>query len=124
MRALLKHDDHRVRIEALRALVPLLRQDSVNVLLEGLRDHHERVRQAALTLLRSSEDESVEAGLLEALDTADIGIAEKKKLIEILGSRRSEAVRAALERIAGSKALRSAARELRDAARQALEDAT
>jgi HEAT repeat protein len=120
LRSLLQHDDYRVRIEALRALVPVARSDAVGVLLEALRDSHERVRQAALTLLRNSEEPAVEQGLIEALDDSALALAEKVRLIEILSTRQGDTARAALERLAASKALRASSRELRDAARAAL----
>jgi HEAT repeat protein len=121
LKTLLGHEDHRVRIEALRALVPLIRADSVEILLEALRDSHERVRQAALALLRSSDDPAVEAGLVAALDVPELATPEKIRLVEILAARESETAHAVLEGLATKVALRSSSREIRDAAKAALE---
>ena len=121
LRTMQGHDDHRVRVEAMRALVPLLRSDSVPMLVDALQDSHERVRQSAITLLRSSQVANVDEMLVAALNDDRLGTAEKTKLVQILAQRDNPAAREAVEQLASRRfALSGSLKSLRDAARTAL----
>ncbi|MGI9648274.1 MAG: HEAT repeat domain-containing protein [Acidimicrobiia bacterium] len=54
LRQLLDHADHRVVVEAMRALAPIAPDEAVPGLVRGLAHPHERVRETALVLLQAS----------------------------------------------------------------------
>ncbi len=121
VKSLMRHDDHRVRVEALRALPPLLGDASVTTTLAGLSDEHPRVRQASLALLRNSEHPRVEDALLAAF-AASMDGEELDRLADVLMRRGSAKVLAGLADHANRRVLLSAgARVRREAARRALE---
>lgn len=121
LRRHLRHRDHRVRIEVLRALIPLLGADALPPVLAAMKDEHERVRRAALALLRASEDDRADALMTEALDDMEISLDERCRLVEVLGDRRSPVGIGRLEELAKKKiAFGAQARQLRAAARSAL----
>ena len=121
LRTLLKHGDHRVRVEAVRSLV-LTSDDKVAVLIEAMSDQHERVRQTALSLLRTQDLAGAEPAIAEAIDGDSVDPVEKQGLVDVLGGIESEAAVAILEDLAGRKVMmRPGLRAVRDAARAALE---
>jgi HEAT repeat protein len=121
LRTLLKHADHRVRVEAVRALV-LVAVDAPDVLIGALSDQHERVRQSALSLLRSQQLAGSETRIVEAINGDAVGAAEKLGLVDVLAGIGTAGSRASLEDLAGRRVmLRPAQRAIRDAARGALE---
>jgi HEAT repeat protein len=121
LRTLLKHSDHRVRVEAVRGLV-LIGDGAVDVLVGALGDSHERVRQNALNLLRTQQLAGSEAVIVDAINGDGIGTGERQGLVEVLAGVGTPSARAALEDLAGRKVvLRPAQRAVRDAARAALE---
>ncbi len=116
-----RHDDHRVRIEALRSLVPCLGNGALDHLVGALADDHVRVRAAASALLSSLEDELVVPALNSALLNETLSVDVRVAVIETLGRRTTESALTALRTVAGSKArFSSSARTIRSAARQAL----
>ncbi len=121
VKSLMRHDDHRVRVEALRALPPLLGDASVTNTLAGLSDAHPRVRQASLALLRNSEHPRVDDALLDAFAASD-DAEELDRLTDVLMRRGSPKVLAGLAGHANRRVTLSAGGRLRrDAARRALE---
>ena len=111
----------RVRIEALRSLVPCLGNGALGHLVAALADDHVRVRAAASALLSSLEDELVVPALNSALLNETLSVEVRVAVIETLGRRTTESALTALRTVAGSKArFSSSARTLRSAARQAL----
>ncbi len=121
VKSLMSHTDHRVRVEALRALPPLVGDASVTTTLGALSDDHPRVRQASLALLRNSEHPRVEEALLAAF-AASSDAEELDRLADVLMRRGSAAVLAALAGHADRRlSLSAAARVRRDVARRALE---
>lgn len=118
---LLDHDDHRVRIEALRALLLCIGPSSVDHLVRGLGDEHERVRAAAGYLLATLDDESVLPALTSAVTNETLPVEGRVAAIVALGRLRTESANGVLTRVADSKVRFSAsARALRSAARDAL----
>jgi HEAT repeat protein len=118
---LLQHDDHRVRIEAARALLPCMGDEVVDYLLGALTDEHVRVRATVTDLLKTLNDDVVvpalEAGLRDATGSVETRVA----MIEALGARGGPIPQRILAELAGSRAgYSSAARTLRSAARKAL----
>lgn len=115
------HEDHRVRIEALRALIPCLGVGALDHLVEALADEHVRVRAAASDLLGTLDDEVVVPALSSALGNETLPVEVRIAVIDALRSHRTESARGALRSIAESKARFSpSARTLRSAARDAL----
>jgi hypothetical protein len=122
LRTLLKHPDHRVRVEAMRGLV-LIADGAVEVLIGALSDSHERVRQNALNLLRTQQLAGSEATIVDAITGDGTGASERQGLVDVLARIGTPSARAALEELAGRKVvLRPAQRAIRDAARAALEE--
>ncbi len=120
VRQLMNHADHRVRVEALRALPPLIGDAAVDTILGSLNDRHPRVRQAGLALLRTSEHPRVDEALGGRFRTSKDS-DELERVGDVLAARRSSSARALLEQCASKRfALSGAARARRDAARRAL----
>ena len=118
---LTRHEDHRVRIEALRALLPCVGSAAVGQLVAALADEHIRVRGAAIYLLATLDDDVVIPALRDALSDVDRPIGVRVAAIEALGRREDGESRELLEEMAQSRArLSASARALRAAARGAL----
>jgi hypothetical protein len=118
---LIHHDDHRVRIEALRALLPCLGDAAVDHLVTSLGDEHVRVRAAATDLLDTLDDDVVVPALSSAVGDETQSVEVRVAAVEALGRRGDGSARAVLEQMADSKArFSSSARALRSAAREAL----
>jgi HEAT repeat protein len=116
-----KHSDHRVRVEALRSLARLPGTPGTQAALDALADKNQRVRQAALTLLRSSEDPSTDEYLAAALVDAARPVETRLRVVDILGERQTPAARKGLEELAGKRfAFFGKDNVLRNAARKAL----
>ncbi len=121
VKSLLKHADHRVRVEALRALPPLIGDASVTTTLAAFHDEHPRVRQASLAMLRNSEHPKVDAALLAAF-AASADREELDRLADVLARRSSQHVRDALTAHGQRRlALTAGARARRDAARRVVD---
>ncbi|MGI9649094.1 MAG: HEAT repeat domain-containing protein [Acidimicrobiia bacterium] len=118
---LTRHDDHRVRIEALRALLPCVGPAAVGQLIRALADEHIRVRGASIYLLATLDDEVVIPALRDAMTDVDRPIEVRVAAIEALGRREDEESHELLEQMAQSGArLSASARALRAAAKGAL----
>ena len=118
------HEDERVRIEAMRALVPILKDDATPLLIEALHDRHPKVRFAAIALLARSEAPNLEQQLIVAL-ASEIDVKAKEGVARILAESESPEAQKALKKFAGrSLALRSDKRTARAAARSALKEAS
>lgn len=118
---LLEHEDHRVRIEALRALIPCLGDAAVDHLIRGLADEHVRVRAAASDLLEVVDDALAVPALSSALRNESTPLDVRVAAVEALGKRRDEDARILLGEVADMKTRFSgSARALRTAARDAL----
>ncbi len=116
---LTRHDDHRVRVEALRGLA-MIAPSAVSDIGERLADDHEMVRRTAIGVLAVRPGPEAEAMLIDALD-GRLTIDEKADLLRYLGERGTPRSIEVLEKLAKRRfALTSGARTLRSAARQAL----
>ncbi len=115
------HKDHRVRVEALRSVVPLPSERGIEAAVAGLDDRHERVRQAAVALLVNSAAHQVDDNLATVLAGGEASLQLKLRVIEVLGERGTEPARHALREYAERRlAIFGQARAIRDAARRAL----
>ena len=120
VRELMKHADHRVRVETLRSLSGL-DGGSVEYLEAALGDSHESVRQAAIAMLGVRGSAESDSLLIQALWSANLDTAEKERVVRVLGERPSSDARHALDALAKKKFTLSAkTRQLRSAARDAL----
>lgn len=115
-----EHSDHRVRVEALRAL-SVIQPDNLAPFSKALEDSHESVRQAAIALLGTRATGEADSLLIQALWSATVETTEKERVIRVLGDRPGRDARDALESIAKKRFTLSAkVRQLRAAARDAL----
>jgi HEAT repeat protein len=120
LHGLIKHDDHRVRVEALRALAGH-ESAGVEFFTEALRDPHENVRHAAIAMLGVRGTTEADSMLIEGLWSATLDTDEKERIIRVLGDRPSADAQQALDTLARKRFTFSAkTRQLRSAAREAL----
>lgn len=116
---LTKHDDYRVRVEAVRALVPIDSVAATDTLIEMLWDSNNRVRQTALTYLRNGLRPV--APLVAAIGKGGLEPDVATSLVSIIAKQRSPEAVSALKDLAGRKvAVRGADRSVRQAAKEAL----
>ena len=120
VRALVTHSDHRVRVEALRSLATLSPGDGFNAAVDALRDSHPRVKHAAFTLLRNSDNPRSDTVLIEALRKTRT-VEDARQAIGVVGARGSVACIEALRKNASRRiAITAVMRAKKDAARAAL----
>ncbi len=118
---LLNHDDYRVRVEALRGLVRIQRDESAQVLVKMLDDPHERVRHNAATLARSAESSQLDGLLAHALLEDRLRPDVAVSVVHVLAGRGSPEARGVVEDLARQRfKVKGASRAVRDAAREAL----
>lgn len=114
---LMEHHDHRVRTEALRAVVALAGEQATATLTKALNDSHERVREAALALLAGRGSEMVDRELVASLESGSLHLEEQIRIINTLANRRTDVAVQAIDRLAARRfAFRHRDRSLRDAA--------
>ena len=114
------HEDERVRVEVIRALTRLQGANAVPVLAAALSDPSQRVRNAALSLLRAEPSEQVVSVIEAHLTTADADEGEVRRLVRAIGERPTPAARQALDGLAARRFAVGSARLVREAARDAL----
>jgi hypothetical protein len=121
LRMVLTHSDHRVRMEALRSTVRLMRDSSTPVLVRALSDSHEQVRHTAATLVRGATDDEADRALADELRADRLPADMSIEVISILSERGSASGAMVLEELASRRfAVRAHARAKRRAAREAL----
>lgn len=121
VRRLLTHEDHRVRVEALRSLSGL-EGGSAEHIGEALSDPHESVRHAAIAMLGVRGTNEADSLLIGGLWSTTLDTDEKERIIRVLGERPSSDAQRALESVAKKRfAISAKVRQLRSAAREALE---
>ena len=123
LRPLVQHSDHRVVVEALRALGPLAPDEAVPGLVRSLAHPNQRVRETALVLLRTSSSVAREAELTAALVDPTMAGARTEIASLLFGIGTPEA-RGVLEQLARKPFVISPVRrEARRAAREVLGNA-
>lgn len=115
-----KHEDHRVRVEALRSLMPLGGARGIDAALVALRDDNERVRQAAVTLLATTDSDAIDERLAAAVVDSSIPVKVRLKIVDALGGRSTEASRSALEAVARRRVWFGSGKQLRAHARSVM----
>jgi HEAT repeat protein len=114
------HEDHRVRVEALRSLMPISAKQGLAAAIKALRDENKRVRQAAVSLLAAADDGKTDDALVEALNSREVPAEVKVRIVEVLGERATPTALQALEVVARRRSFIGPGRSLRLAAQQAL----
>lgn len=116
---LLKHDDHRVRAEALRSLIRLQRDEASAAVLRMLADPHPLVREAAVSLAKTFDSAKFETSLIRDLETGKHSQEVMVAMIAVLGGRDTDSAREAMGRLANRRLVfRRRDRELRAHARR------
>jgi HEAT repeat protein len=118
LRSLLSHEDHRVRVEALRGLAALDNDAAVPDLVRAFGDDNPRVRRAIISLLRASPSDQVIPLLSAVIETGQLNAAESERLVEVIGERNDPEADAVLRRLAGKRVAFGTAKAARDAARR------
>jgi hypothetical protein len=121
LEALLDHPDDRVRVEALRAMASLRKDESLPSLVAALGDASGRVRHAAVSLLRASPSPRVIPLLVDVLSSNAVSVDEAERLVEVIAERNDPSVPDVLQGLAGRRFAMGMTRIVRDAAREALE---
>jgi hypothetical protein len=117
----LDHPDARVRVEVLRALMPLAKEESVGILVDALGDANKRVRYAAVSMLKSAEDAGVDDDLAAVIAGNKVPEAVMLSVVEALAGRDTPQARTTLESIAGRRlSVNRSSRAIRNAAKAAL----
>ena len=117
---LLDHSDHRVVVEALRALTPLAPDEAVPGLVKSLAHENDRVRETGLLLLKVSTSPLRQAELIRALTDRSMDGA-RTEIAELLFDIGTPDAMAELQQIARKPFLISSTRrDARRAAREAL----
>lgn len=120
VRRLLAHQDHRVRVEATRALARLEGEAAAPTLVRLLSDDHERVRQTAVSLARGIGGSELDQLLIAELEGGRLGVDETQIVIRILGSRKTTEAVELIGRLAARRFVWGARKQIRDAAREVL----
>ena len=112
------YDDDRVRVEVIRALATLEGPEAVPLLVGALADSSQRVRNAAVSLLRAEPSDEVVLRIAEHLTGESVTSDDARRLIKIIAERTSDAARKALDSLAERRS--GASKAVREAARAAL----
>jgi HEAT repeat protein len=117
LEGLLGHDDHRVRVEALRALIKQQGLNGISVAIRMLGDEHERVREATAAMLRTWDEPRVDQGLVSAVHSPDLPFESVAEAVAVLAARGTPAARSEVDRLAAPNFALGRARRLRKVAR-------
>lgn len=121
VRRLLRHEDQRVRAEALRSLIRLQRDEAAPTVLRLLSDPHPMVRDAAASLAKTFDSKNFESSLIREFEEGKHPQEVQMVMVDVLGGRATSPSQQAIARIARKKlAFRKRDRELRAYARQIL----
>ena len=115
------HDDDRVRVEAIRGLATLEGEDAVPLLVRSLSDPSQRVRNAAVSLLRAEPSDEVVIRIAEYLSSNNAEADDARRLIKVIAERTSQPARDALASLADKRFAVGSGKIVRDGARAALE---
>lgn len=122
LRQIAGHDDHRVRIEAIRGLGVLDGARAIDVVGAALSDDDDAVRTAALASLGGLGGADAEQRLVDALEAPSLTPDQRRKTIELIGRDPSPEAHDLLVRLANKRfAVTATARLVRDAARAAID---
>ena len=91
LRNLYKHDDARVRVEAIRGLAAIDGDATVGDLVAAFADPDRRVRQVAVSLMRACPSPEIVTRLTDVVVSGKVGSAEAERLVEVIGERKDAA---------------------------------
>ncbi|HAX82077.1 MAG TPA: hypothetical protein DCY40_05885 [Actinobacteria bacterium] len=114
------HEDDRVRVEVVRALATLEGQDAVPLLVSALADASQRVRNAAVSLLRAEPSDEVVLRIADHLANEAVTADDARRLIKIIAERTSETARDTLASLADRHSKLRPSKVVRAAAQAAL----
>jgi len=120
LRNLLSHGDARVRVEAVRGLASFDGDGSVTDMVSALYDPDGRVRRVAVSLLRACPSPSVVVRLVDVVTAGKVATADAERLVEVIGGRKDDASRLALEEIASRRGRKGTPKAVRAAAKSQL----
>ncbi|MCJ7725107.1 MAG: HEAT repeat domain-containing protein [Acidimicrobiia bacterium] len=120
LRSLIGHEDARVRVEAIRGLAAVDSEATLGDVVAAFQDSDRRVRQAAVSLLRACPSPEVVTRLSEVVRLGKVNALEAERLVEVIGERRDDAARLALEDIANRRGRSRAPKAIRSAAKRQL----
>ena len=120
--AQVNHQDHRVRVEVLRALAAFEPEASLGVIAQALRDRNPVVRDMAVSLLRASPSVEVIGLVAEALSSSACKPEMDERLINVLVQRNDAEVVPTLEELARYRSWKLTRASMRRAAQRALDD--
>lgn len=118
--SVIDHEDDRVRVEVIRALATLEGPEAVPLLVTALADPSQRVRNAAVSLLRAEPSDEVVLRIADHLGSATVTADDVRRLIKIIAERTSETARATINDLAERRSGRKVPKLVREAARSAL----
>ena len=118
---LTRHPEPRVRVEALRAMIPCLGRNATDHLIAALTDREERVRSTAASLLGALRGDDQWKRLRDALERDDLDTHAKLMLVRLLAQEPGDGATGALVELAESRARRGEGRALKEAARSLLD---
>jgi hypothetical protein len=113
------HSDDRVRVEVIRALAALEGADAIPLLVAALEDPSQRVRNAAVSLLRAEPSDEVVLRIADHLASAAVTADDARRLVKIIAERTSEVAGTILNDLAGKRSGVRVPKTVRDAARAA-----
>lgn len=114
-----EHPDHRVRVEALRAIALFHPPNMGSFLEKALADPQEGVQMAAIGYLANQQGADADRVLIDALEAKSTRLDARLRIIKALAKR--PAAQVTLDKLASRRILISASgRQLRDAAREAV----
>ncbi|MBI5156550.1 MAG: HEAT repeat domain-containing protein [Acidimicrobiia bacterium] len=114
------HEDDRVRIEAVRAVATIEGAAAVPLLMRSVQDPSQRVRHAAVSLLRAEPSDDVVVQVGEYLAEGSATPDDARRLVKIIVERSSDAARQVLASLADKRFAVGSSKVVRDAARKAL----
>ena len=101
----------------MRGVAAIRRDGAVTAIVEALRDESERVRQAAISLLRAVTGDDVVSIIAEVIDDKGVDASDARRLVGVIAERPSEVSRPVLEAMASRRAAFGIHKAARDAAR-------
>lgn len=122
LRAILGHDDYRVRVEAVRGISVLEGEASLDAIGVALTDDEDAVRTAAIAALGVHGGPNAEQCLIDVLDSSQLNLEQRRRTIELIGRNPTPEAKDLLTRLANRRFVVTAtARLVKDAARRALD---
>ena len=119
--SLLRHADERVRVEALRNLVPVMGNGSLDHILAAVADRDERVRSTALSLIGAVRTDATHWKVLKLIHDHTLDTDTRVELVGVLAADPASGAKASLTEVANLKTrFGSKDKAIKEAAKRAL----